>query len=29
VQSFLRKFGDEFSYYVEHGRSMNDGRLTV
>ncbi len=29
VQSFLRKFGDEFSHYVEHGRSMNDGRLTV
>jgi len=29
VQSFLRKFGDEFSYYVEHGRSMHDGRLTV
>jgi len=29
VTSFLRKFGDEFAYYVAHGRSQNDGRLTV
>jgi NADH-quinone oxidoreductase subunit F len=29
VLSFLKKFGSEFEYYVEHGRSMNDGRLVV
>lgn len=29
VASFLRKFGDEFAYYVAHGRSLHDGRLTV
>ena len=29
VASFLRKFGPEFEYYVQHGRSLNDGRLTV
>jgi len=29
VLSFLKKFGPEFHYYVEHGRSMYDGRLTV
>jgi NADH-quinone oxidoreductase subunit F len=27
VASFIRKFGDEFEYYVAHGRSMHDGRL--
>jgi len=29
VMSFMRKFGDEFEYFVEHGRSRNDGRLEV
>ncbi|MCM2358806.1 MAG: NADH-quinone oxidoreductase subunit NuoF [Geobacteraceae bacterium] len=29
VASFLDKFRDEFAYYIEHGRSMNDGRLEV
>jgi len=29
VISFMRKFGDEFEYFVEHGRSRNDGRLEV
>lgn len=29
VASFLDKFRDEFDYYIEHGRSMNDGRLEV
>ena len=29
VMSFMRKFGDEFDYFVEHGRSRNDGRLEV
>jgi NADH-quinone oxidoreductase subunit F len=27
VASFLRKFGEEFEYYVTHGRSMFEGRL--
>jgi NADH-quinone oxidoreductase subunit F len=27
VTSFLRKFGEEFEYYVTHGRSMFEGRL--
>jgi NADH-quinone oxidoreductase subunit F len=27
VASFLKKFGPEFDYFVQHGRSMNDGRL--
>ena len=27
VVSFIRKFGDEFEYYVAHGRSMHEGRL--
>jgi NADH-quinone oxidoreductase subunit F len=29
VLGFLKKFGPEFAYYVEHGRSMFEGRLTV
>ena len=29
VMSFMRKFGDEFEYFVEHGRSRCDGRLEV
>ena len=29
VLSFLKKFRSEFEYFVEHGRSMNDGRLEV
>ncbi len=29
VVNFLKKFGPEFEYFVEHGRSMHDGRLTV
>jgi NADH-quinone oxidoreductase subunit F len=29
VLSFLRKFRPEFEHFVEHGRSMNDGRLEV
>ncbi len=29
VLSFMKKFGAEFEYFVEHGRSMYDGRLTV
>ena len=29
VLSFVRKFGPEFEHYIEHGRSMNEGRLTV
>jgi hypothetical protein len=29
VASFLRKFGDEFEHYVQHGRSLHDGRLTA
>jgi NADH-quinone oxidoreductase subunit F len=27
VVSFIKKFGDEFEYYVAHGRSMHEGRL--
>jgi NADH-quinone oxidoreductase subunit F len=27
VTSFLKKFGDEFEYYVANGRSMHEGRL--
>ncbi len=27
VVSFIKKFGDEFAYYVAHGRSLHDGRL--
>ena len=27
VASFMKKFGEEFEYYVTHGRSMYDGRL--
>jgi NADH-quinone oxidoreductase subunit F len=27
VQSFLKKFGPEFEYFVEHRRSLHDGRL--
>jgi NADH-quinone oxidoreductase subunit F len=27
VVSFIKKFGDEFEYYVAHGRSLNEGRL--
>ena len=29
VQSFITKFRDEFDYFVEHGRSINDGRLEI
>ena len=29
VLNFVRKFGPEFEYFVEHGRSMHDGRLVV
>jgi NADH-quinone oxidoreductase subunit F len=29
VLSFVRKFRPEFAYYIAHGRSMHDGRLTV
>ncbi len=29
VVSFVKKFGDEFEYFIEHGRSMHDGRLAV
>ena len=29
VMSFVRKFGDEFEFFVENGRSRNDGRLEV
>ena len=29
VVSFVKKFGDEFEYFIEHGRSMHDGRLVV
>ena len=25
--SFVKKFRNEFEYFVEHGRSLNDGRL--
>jgi NADH-quinone oxidoreductase subunit F len=27
VASFIRKFGAEFEHYVQHGRSMHEGRL--
>ncbi len=27
VVSFIKKFGDEFEYYVAHGRSLHEGRL--
>ncbi len=27
VASFLKKFGDEFEYYVAHGRSLHGGSL--
>ena len=27
VISFVSKFGDEFEYFVDHGRSRHDGRL--
>jgi len=29
VMSFVRKFGNEFEFFVENGRSLNDGRLEV
>jgi NADH-quinone oxidoreductase subunit F len=29
VVGFVKKFGDEFEYFIEHGRSMHDGRLVV
>lgn len=29
VVSFVKKFGPEFEYFIQHGRSMHDGRLTV
>jgi NADH-quinone oxidoreductase subunit F len=29
VLSFITKFRDEFDYFVEHGRSMHDGRLEI
>ena len=29
VIGFVKKFGAEFEYFIEHGRSMHDGRLTV
>ena len=29
VQSFMQKFGGEFEYFVRHGRSQLDGRLTA
>lgn len=29
VLSFIKKFGPEFEYFIEHGRSMYEGRLTV
>ena len=29
VASFLKKFGNEFEYYVAHGRSMHEGRLAL
>ena len=29
VLGFVKKFGPEFEYFIEHGRSMNDGRLVV
>jgi NADH-quinone oxidoreductase subunit F len=29
VINFITKFRSEFDYYIEHGRSMNDGRLEI
>ncbi len=29
VQGFIRKFRNEFEQYIEHGRSMYDGRLEI
>ena len=29
VKSFITKFRHEFDYFVEHGHSMNDGRLEI
>lgn len=29
VLSFVTKFRDEFEYFIEQGRSMNDGRLEI
>ena len=29
VLNFVKKFGPEFEYFIEHGRSMHDGRLVV
>ena len=29
VASFIKKFRPEFDYFIEHGRSMNDGRLEI
>ena len=29
VQSFIKKFRTEFEFYIEHGRSMFDGRLEI
>jgi NADH-quinone oxidoreductase subunit F len=29
VIGFLKKFREEFAYYIEHGRSMYDGRLEI
>ena len=29
VINFITKFRAEFDYYIEHGRSMNDGRLEI
>jgi NADH-quinone oxidoreductase subunit F len=29
VLGFVTKFKPEFEYFIEHGRSMHDGRLTV
>jgi NADH-quinone oxidoreductase subunit F len=29
VLGFIRKFRPEFEYFIEHGRSMHEGRLTV
>ena len=29
VVNFVKKYRDEFEYFIEHGRSMNDGRLEI
>ncbi len=29
VLNFVKKFGPEFEYFIEHGRSMHDGRLAL